>query len=335
MTHPLSGSLLGTAAGDAYGLPYEGLSPRRIGKRFVPRRYALIPLLHGGMVSDDTEHAVMTAQAWINGAGDPEIFRRSLRGRLKWWFARLPAGIGLATLRSCLKMWLGLERTGVYSAGNGPAMRAPVLGVLCDDLDELRRLVKISTELTPHRPQSLSRRTCRRPARVVRNPPSRLDNRSHHRRHIAANRRQRIFRRPANLRPRPQTRHHGLYVPHRPRCIPNMAGLPRPPGRRLGQPDTPRRRLRHYGGHLRRHCRRAARRRPVCRRIGNMVRAPAHARLLRRFGQTGRRSSPQRTAAKSTAFRRHGNLRPQPADDACCIGARIPAFAAAVLMQAA
>ena len=142
MTHPLSGSLLGTAAGDAYGLPYEGLSPRRIGKLFVPRRYALIPLLHGGMVSDDTEHAVMAAQAWIDGAGDPEIFRRSLRGRLKWWFARLPAGIGLATLRSCLKMWLGLGRTGVYSAGNGPAMRVPVLGVLCDDLDGLCRRSK-------------------------------------------------------------------------------------------------------------------------------------------------------------------------------------------------
>ena len=154
MTHPLSGSLLGTAAGDAYGLPYEGLSPRRIGKRFVPRRYALIPLLHGGMVSDDTEHAVMAAQAWIDGAGDPEIFRRSLRGRLKWWFARLPAGIGLATLRSCLKMWLGLGCTGVYSAGNGPAMRAPVLGVLCDDLDRLRQLVKISTELTHTDPKA-------------------------------------------------------------------------------------------------------------------------------------------------------------------------------------
>ena len=93
MTHLLSGSLLGTAAGDAYGLPYEGLSPRRIGKLFMLRRYALIPLLKGGMVSDDTEHAVMAAQAWIDGAGDPEIFRRSLRGRLKWWFARLPESV--------------------------------------------------------------------------------------------------------------------------------------------------------------------------------------------------------------------------------------------------
>ena len=51
-------------------------------------------------------------------------------------------------------MWLGLGRTGVYSAGNGPAMRAPVLGVLCDDLDELRQLVKISTELTHTDPKA-------------------------------------------------------------------------------------------------------------------------------------------------------------------------------------
>ena len=51
-------------------------------------------------------------------------------------------------------MWLGLGRTGVYSAGNGPAMRAPVLGVLCDDLDGLRRLVKISTELTHTDPKA-------------------------------------------------------------------------------------------------------------------------------------------------------------------------------------
>ena len=66
------------------GCPTKGFLRAVSAKCFVPRRYALIPLLHGGMVSDDTEHAVMAAQAWIDGAGDPEIFRRSLRGRLKW-----------------------------------------------------------------------------------------------------------------------------------------------------------------------------------------------------------------------------------------------------------
>ena len=41
----------------------------------------------------------------------------------------LPAGVGLATARACLKLWLGFspERSGIYSAGNGPAMRSAVL----------------------------------------------------------------------------------------------------------------------------------------------------------------------------------------------------------------
>ena len=50
------GCLMGTAVGDALGLPYEGLSPRR-GARMFPDldRYHLLPGY--GMVSDDTEHA--------------------------------------------------------------------------------------------------------------------------------------------------------------------------------------------------------------------------------------------------------------------------------------
>ena len=49
------GSILGTAVGDALGLPLEGLSRRR-GARLIgdPDRHHLI--LGRGMVSDDTEH---------------------------------------------------------------------------------------------------------------------------------------------------------------------------------------------------------------------------------------------------------------------------------------
>ena len=51
----------------------------------------------------------------------------------------LPAGIGLATLRSILKLWLFVPGRwrGVYSAGNGPAMRSALLGV-CFAADEAR-----------------------------------------------------------------------------------------------------------------------------------------------------------------------------------------------------
>lgn len=155
MNQQLYGALLGTAVGDAYGLPFEGLSPQRIAKMSPQKAlFRLIPLINGGMVSDDTEHAVMTVQAYIESSGNPLIFKQSLRRHLRYWLLRLPAGIGLATLRSIIKMWLGFGETGVYSAGNGGAMRAVVLGILADNLSELKQLVSISTRLTHTDPKA-------------------------------------------------------------------------------------------------------------------------------------------------------------------------------------
>ncbi len=148
------GSLLGEAVGDAYGLPFEGLSPRRIAKYSIKPTFRLIPWINGGMVSDDTEHAIMTAQAFIASGGVPERFEFALKWRLMVWLLCLPAGVGLATGRSIFKMYLGLKRTGVYSAGNGVAMRSAILGVMCQDIDELKALVKISTELTHTDPKA-------------------------------------------------------------------------------------------------------------------------------------------------------------------------------------
>ncbi|MCZ2341592.1 MAG: ADP-ribosylglycohydrolase family protein [Bacteroidales bacterium] len=124
------GCLLGQAVGDMMGLPMENLSPRRIARLFPcldrPRL-----LLGYGMGSDDTEHACMTAQALLRSGGDVRRFRRSLGWQLRWWSLALPAGIGRATLRACLRLWLGWspQRSGVRSAGNGPAMRAAILFV--------------------------------------------------------------------------------------------------------------------------------------------------------------------------------------------------------------
>lgn len=144
------GCLLGTAVGDSTGLPCEGLSKGR-----QRRMYPQIPgpsLIFGrGMISDDTEQACLVAQALIESGGDVETFRRSLAREFRRWLLGLPASVGYATLRAIVRLWLGYpsHRSGVFSAGNGPAMRSPILGVCYGyDLQRLRALVSASTRVT-------------------------------------------------------------------------------------------------------------------------------------------------------------------------------------------
>jgi len=149
------GSLLGTAIGDALGLPYEGIAPTRAARMLgEPSRYRFF--LGRGMVSDDTEHSCMVLQALIDSAGSDDAFAAHFARQLKRWFLTLPAGIGIATAKSCMKLLIGInpKRSGVFSAGNGPAMRSAILGAAIDDLDQLRRLVKTSTRITHTDPKA-------------------------------------------------------------------------------------------------------------------------------------------------------------------------------------
>jgi ADP-ribosylglycohydrolase len=133
----LAGVLLGVALGDALGLATEGMSARTIARRFgrVDRFHMLS---RTGFVSDDTEQSALIAQSLAKHPGDVEgcvlAFRRSMLG----WFCRLPWGIGKATLLACLRIVIGLERSGVGSAGNGAAMRAAVIGVFFRDREDER-----------------------------------------------------------------------------------------------------------------------------------------------------------------------------------------------------
>lgn len=149
-TSRLAGLLLGGAVGDSLGLPGEGISPQRQ-RKLWPGDLRHRFLFGRGMISDDTEHAFMTAQAMLEAGGDVERFRRSLAWKLRWWFVALPAGVGMATARACVRLWLGVppERSGVNSAGNGPAMRSAILGAVFARKPEKRReFVRASTRLT-------------------------------------------------------------------------------------------------------------------------------------------------------------------------------------------
>jgi ADP-ribosyl-[dinitrogen reductase] hydrolase len=172
----ITGCLLGLAVGDSLGLPFEGLRPERAVRLFGGAAVGHRLLFGRGLTSDDTEHAAMTAQSVLASPDDAARFSRSLAWRLRLWLLGLPAGIGLATGRSILKLWLGMppSRSGVRSAGNGPAMRAPILGVLfSEDAERRAAFVRASTRITHTDPraeegaQLLARaaaEACRRPA---------------------------------------------------------------------------------------------------------------------------------------------------------------------------
>ena len=149
------GCILGTAVGDALGLPYEGISRRRASRMFGSAERHRLFFGHG-MVSDDTEQTCMVAQSMIDSGCDTDAFAQALAWRFRFWFLGLPAGVGLATLRACMKLCIGFnpKYSGVFSAGNGPAMRAAVIGAGVDDMETLRSLVRASTRMTHTDPKA-------------------------------------------------------------------------------------------------------------------------------------------------------------------------------------
>lgn len=92
------GCILGTAVGDALGLPYEGIAPMRARKLLgTPDRYRFF--FGRGMISDDTEHTCMVAQSLIEARDNVDLFMRRFAGRLKWWILAFYAMAFDASLR--------------------------------------------------------------------------------------------------------------------------------------------------------------------------------------------------------------------------------------------
>jgi ADP-ribosylglycohydrolase len=110
------------------------------------------------MLSDDTEQTVFVAQSLLAHPDSPDRFARRLGWCLRWWIASLPAGVGFGTLRATVRLWLGFapSRSGVFTAGNGPAMRvAPIGALFWRDPEELERYVRACTVLTHTDPRAL------------------------------------------------------------------------------------------------------------------------------------------------------------------------------------
>ena len=144
------GIILGTAIGDSVGLPFEGLNKMTVKRKFKTNlRQSFI--FGRGMVSDDTDLVVLTGQALLEKPLTSELFIRRLAWKYRFWVMTFPAGIGLASLRSGIKLWFGFSpvSSGVYSAGNAPALRSLMIGALLYDQSDLRdKFVRLSTQMT-------------------------------------------------------------------------------------------------------------------------------------------------------------------------------------------
>jgi len=159
----ITGCILGTAVGDAMGLACEGLSREKQMKMFPKLAgYKFLPF-GKGMTSDDSEHTCMVAQSliettgYVNADAFAKKFASNFGWRLRFWLLGLPAGIGSATLRAILKLWIGFtaRASGVFSGGNGPAMRVALIGVCYGaDAPRLQALVRAATRVTHTDPRA-------------------------------------------------------------------------------------------------------------------------------------------------------------------------------------
>lgn len=150
MRERFAGLLLGTAVGDALGLPAENLSAEKIRRRWGGE-WRMRFIFGKGMVSDDTEHTLMVAQALLSHPNDAAKFQRSLAWKFRWWFLGLPGGVGLATARACLKLWMGFSAGcgAVASAGSGPVMRSAIIGAFfAEEPGKRKDFVLASSHLT-------------------------------------------------------------------------------------------------------------------------------------------------------------------------------------------
>lgn len=151
-----TGSLLGTFAGDALGMPVEGLAAAAIEYRHGVVRDMLDARRGRGTYTDDTEMSIAVAESLVarRGFDGSHMAQRFVAGLDR------TRGYGRGTLEALDRVAAGVpwQRAGAHtygtgSFGNGSAMRAGPVGLLFHrDLGEAMEVAREQSQITHSHP---------------------------------------------------------------------------------------------------------------------------------------------------------------------------------------
>ena len=136
--------MYGAILGDIIGSPYEFDRGNKT-KDF--------PLFSGhSEFTDDTVMTIAVAEAFLDAPGEEAAIRDRVVASMQKWGRRYPdAGYGVRFCR-----WLRDRNPQPYNSwGNGSAMRVSSVGWLFDDLEQVRRMARLSAEVTHNHPEGI------------------------------------------------------------------------------------------------------------------------------------------------------------------------------------
>ena len=102
--------------------------------------------------TDDTVMTIAVAEAFMGAFNDEDELRQRLIYAMQKWGHRYPNESYGVRFRS----WLWSKNPRPYNSfGNGSAMRVSPVAWLFDDLDTVRRMARISAEVTHNHPEGI------------------------------------------------------------------------------------------------------------------------------------------------------------------------------------
>ena len=138
--------MIGAIIGDIIGSPYEFTSHNYKAKNF--------PLFSArSRFTDDTVMTVAVAEALMNTiGGTDEAIKTAVVKSMQKWGKRYPhAGYGMR-----FSQWLcKKDPVPYYSFGNGSAMRVSSVAWLYDTLEDVRRVARLTAEVTHNHPEGI------------------------------------------------------------------------------------------------------------------------------------------------------------------------------------